>query len=283
MEKAILNQYLTDLACGNKSISKENIDTIVDQVRDGLYKQLLPKEKKTFSLRMSSIGKPYCKLWYDKNEPDSGVKPDSSFLMKMIVGDVVEAVFKGILRGAEIEYEDGFKSTLQVGGERITGEHDLSINGSVDDVKSASPWSYKNKFKDGHTVQENDSFGYVSQLVGYSLSTGLKVGGWWVVDKSSGSFKYIDLSYINVDKERKKMEDKILKLKENKFERCFKPIDETFYKKKTGNKVLPIDCKWCNYRHKCWPTLREIPSLVSKADNPPINSYVEIHEKYLQK
>ena len=67
----------------------------------------------------------------------------------------------------------------------------MLLDGKIDDVKSASAWSYDNKFVDFYTLEKGDSFGYVPQLVGYAAAANKKVGGWWVVNKNNGSFKYI--------------------------------------------------------------------------------------------
>ena len=53
-----------------------------------------------------------------------------------------------------------------------------------------------------------------------------------------------------------------------------------FRKKATGNMILNNGCKFCSYRFDCWPTLQEIPSVVSEAKDPKIVQYVEIKEKY---
>jgi hypothetical protein len=44
--------------------------------------------------------------------------------------------------------------------------------------------------------------------------------------------------------------------------------------------ILGRDCQWCSYRYKCWPGLKEMPSLVSQAEDKPIVAYVKIDEKY---
>ena len=170
--------------------------------------------------------------------------------MTMMMGDIVEAVFKGILKQAGVEYKNGEKVTLKLdNGKSIDGTPDLITNDAVDDIKSASPWSYENKFKDYNTLAEHDSFGYVSQLAGYSVATKTKPGGWWVINKANGNFKYVAASNIDTD---------------------------TCRKKPSGNRKLGIECSFCNYKHACWPNLQERPSLVSKAEVPPMVCYTEI-------
>lgn len=72
------------------------------------------------------------------------------------------------------------------------------------------------------------------------------------------------------------IKEKADKLESNQFERCFEPVEETYRKKPTGNKVLAEECGWCKYRYKCWPSIQELPSLASQAKEKPIVAYVEI-------
>ena len=61
----------------------------------------------------------------------------------------------------------------------------LVIAGAVDDVKSASNWSYNNKFESFDTLRQGDAFGYVAQFAGYAKAADKKAGGWWV-NKANG-------------------------------------------------------------------------------------------------
>ena len=276
-----IHKYLEDVRKAKRGMSDATIARIVKDVDEAVRKQFNQSERK-FGLRMSNIGRPYCQLWYDKNEPESGVDMPVNFLMNMMIGDIVEAVFKGVLTEAGVEFSDGFKSTLTAGKHKIDGTHDLIMNKRVDDIKSASPWSYKNKFKDYVTLKEHDSFGYIGQLAGYSKALGVEAGGWWVVNKATGEFKYVDAYDMAVEREDiiNEVADKADKLEANKFERCFEPVEETFRKKPTGNKVLAEECGWCKYRYKCWPSLQELPSLASQAKDPPLVAYIEIADEY---
>ena len=87
------------------------------------------------------------------------------------------------------------------------------MNDAVDDIKSASDWSYRNKFDSFDTVSADDAFGYVGQLAGYAKAVGKKAGGWWVVNKANGSFKYVPADNIDVDKEVAKLEENVKKLR----------------------------------------------------------------------
>ena len=274
-----IHKYLEDVRKGESGMSDTTIARIVRDVEEAVKKQF-NSSKRTFSLRMSNVGRPSCQLWYEKNEPESGIELPANFLMNMMLGDIVEAVFKGILTEAGVKFSDGHKSTLKVGNDKVDGTHDLVLDNKVDDIKSASPWSYKNKFKDYATLKEHDAFGYIGQLAGYAAALSVEAGGWWVINKANGEFKYVSAWDMIVPNELDKIEDTINKLEKNNFERCFVPVKETFRRKETGNMILSEECSWCKFRHKCWPTLQEIPSLVSQAKEPPVIPYVEISDEY---
>ena len=129
---------------------------------------------------------------------------------------------------------------------------------------------------DFETLRSKDSFGYVAQLVGYAKARGVPVGVWWVINKANGNFKYVAASNIDTDTCVKKTKALTEELEENKFRRCYQDVEETYRKKPSGNRKLGIECNFCNYKHACWPNLQERPSLVSKAEIPPMVCYTEI-------
>ena len=167
-----IHRYLEDVRKAKRGMSSATIARIVRDVQEAVEKQFNQSERK-FTLRMSNIGRPYCQLWFDKNKPEEGIDMPANFLMNMMIGDIVEAVFKGVLTEAGVDFSDGFKSTLTAGKHKIDGTHDLIMDKRVDDIKSASPWSYNNKFKDYATLKAHDSFGYIGQLAGYSKALGV--------------------------------------------------------------------------------------------------------------
>jgi hypothetical protein len=271
-----LHQYMTDAVNGKSVMSDEIINQVANDVKDALQRQFGGKVKrKDFTLRMSNVGRPTCQLWYEKNKPETALPKSNNFMMNMMLGDIVEAVFKGLLRGAKVEYEESDTVTLKCKDAEVSGSYDLVIDGAVDDVKSASDWSYKNKFESYDTLSSGDGFGYVGQLAGYAKASGKKVGGWWVVNKANGHFKYVPASGLNLDDEIKKIEDTVATVNANKFERCFEPKEETFRGKPTGNTVLNTNCKFCDYRYDCWD-LTDKPAVMSKAQTPKIVSYIKL-------
>ena len=275
----VIHQYLDKASSGETTISTSTVNQICKDVRDAVVRQFGGSNKRDgFAFRMSNVGRPSCQLWFEKNKPQEALPKPTTFVMNMMLGDIVEAVFKGILREAGVQYEDSKRVTLDIGEDSpqrvVTGEYDIVIDGAVDDVKSASDWSYRNKFESFDTLKEGDAFGYVSQLAGYASASGKKAGGWWVVNKQDGNFKYVPAN-IDVEKEVKKIKDNIKAVENDDFKRCFEPVEETFRGKPTGNKILPITCRFCSYRKACHPSLQELPQKMSKAKDPKIVAYVD--------
>tara|TARA_R100000805_G_C3620397_1_gene124018 strand:- start:1197 stop:2057 length:861 start_codon:yes stop_codon:yes gene_type:complete len=277
-----LHQYLEDAINGKTSMSASTIAGIKKDIGEALKRQFGKKTKRRkFNLRMSNIGRPSCQLWFEKNKPEKSDPLPTTFVMNMMLGDIVEAVFKGLMREAKIDFQNSERVHLNVAGKKVSGTYDLVLNDAVDDIKSASDWSYRNKFESFETVSADDAFGYVGQLAGYAKAMGKKAGGWWVVNKANGSFKYIPASDLDVDKEVAKLEENVKTVTLNKFKRCYEPEEETFRGKPTGNRILGKTCSFCRYKHSCWENLQELPSLLSKAKEPKIVSYVSIGKEQI--
>ena len=270
-----LYKYMENATHGKTEMSDATIKQVADDISEALRKQFgSGKKRGDFKLRMSNVGRPTCQLWYDKNKPEAARPLPNTFVMNMMLGDIVEAVFKGLLKEAGVKYEDPEHVTLELGGTSVNGTYDIVIDGAVDDVKSASDWSYRNKFESYEKLAAGDGFGYVSQLAGYAKASGKKVGGWWVVNKANGNFKYVPASGLDLDTEIAKIQKTADTVKENKFERCFQPVPEKFRGKETGNKVLNDGCRFCAYRFDCWDGLTERSSVMSQAKTPPMVSYI---------
>tara|TARA_Y100000287_G_scaffold121002_1_gene97449 strand:- start:413 stop:1267 length:855 start_codon:yes stop_codon:yes gene_type:complete len=276
-----LHQFMSDAIDGKTTFSEETAKRIGEEVAEAVIRQFgSGKSRKEFRLRMSNIGRPTCQLWFEKNKPESALPKPSTFVMNMMIGDIVEAIFKGLLKEAKVDFDDTDQVTLDVGdsnGTRVSGSYDLIMGGAVDDIKSASDWSYRNKFESYAALKKSDPFGYVGQLAGYAKASDKRAGGWWVVNKANGDFKYVPAA-IDMREELTKLKETVEKVNENKFERCFEAVPETYRGKPSGNMVLNDNCRFCDYRFECWPNMQELPSKVSQARDPKIVAYVELKE-----
>lgn len=284
-----LHMLLQSVAAGSGSVSDDILDQVAADVKAALKKQLSgPSRKDNFTLRMSNLGRAKCQLWYDKNKPEAATPMQPFFLMQMLIGDVTEAVFKGLLRAAGVEFGDSETVILKIGDKEIRGSYDMKLDGAIDDVKSASPWSFTNKFDSYESLEKGDSFGYVAQLVAYATAAGAEVGGWWVINKSNGEFKYLKAE-PDVDAVLKQIAETVEYIDSNApFKRSYEAEAETFYGKLTGNLVVPEACKFCNYRSDCWKGTRALPKLVTKASTKEgaMTDYVYVapeHEEKAQK
>ena len=275
----LVHSYLDKARQGLAAMSEENIQGIVKHVEQAVRKQFESKEsRKDFRLRASNVGRASCQLWFQKNKPEEAIPPPSHFLLRMMIGDITEAVFKGIIKEAGAAFEKPEKIETEIAGEKIQGEYDLILDNKVDDIKSTSPWSYKNKWIDGESIEKSDPFGYVGQLTVYAKGKNVEPGGWWVINHSTGNFKYIKYT-SDPDKVIKKLEKTIEAVADTKFSRCFTPVKETFHRKETGRYVLGTQCKFCNFRHACWgDRLTEQASIVSKAKNKPMVNYISMEK-----
>ena len=275
-----LHQYLDNATKGKSSMSKETIKQVSKDIEETLSRQFGSRTKRDkFKLRMSNVGRPSCQLWFEKNKPEKALPRPTTFVMNMMIGDIIEAIFKGLLKEAGVKYENSDKVKLDLDGTQIEGTYDLVINDAVDDIKSASNWSYINKFDSFEKLKESDGFGYIAQLAGYAKASNKKAGGWWVVNKANGDFKYVPATSLDIEQECTNIKNTISKIEDNKFERCFEPIDETFRGKPTGNKILNDGCIFCAFRYECWESLQDLPSLVSQAQTKKILPYIIIKER----
>ncbi len=275
-----INQYLEDATSGKSSMSEETVQQIGKDVMDSVRRQFGGgNSRDEFRLRMSNIGKPTCQLWFAKNKPEKALPKPTTFVMNMLLGDIVEAAFKGIITEAGVAYEDEDNFVqLELNEDTIHGSYDLIMDDALDDVKSASDWSYRNKFESYDTLSKGDSFGYIGQLAGYAKATGKKAGGWWVVNKANGNIKYVPADGLDLDAEIAKIQDTVDTVNKNEFERCFNPVPETFRGKPSGNTILNPNCKFCDFRFECFPELQELPSKVSQARVKPTVSYITVNE-----
>ena len=272
----MIHQYLENATSGASAMSQENIEQVANDIKDALNRQFNTKRDDKFRLRMSNIGRPSCQLWFEKNKPETALPKPTTFIMNMMIGDIVEAVFKAVLREANVKFENSDTVTLEIDEKTtISGSYDLVMNDAVDDIKSASDWSYKYKFDSYESLHSGDSFGYVGQLAGYAKASNKKAGGWWVVNKANGHFKYVRAN-IDMDKELDKVKKNIKAVDSDELVRCFEPEPETFRGKPTGNMVLNKNCTFCSYRQSCWENLRELPAQMSQAREPKMVQYVKL-------
>lgn len=262
-------------------MSAQTLKEAADDVVAVLNRNFNHPRQQEFRLRMSNIGRPFCQLWYEKNKPEAGLDIQPSTMINFTIGDLVEVVVKAIIKESHADYTDSQLHEVSAGKRTIKGTSDLMIGNEIDDVKSASAYSFQHKFDNFESLRNKDDFGYVAQLVGYARKKGVELGGWWVVNKNSGELKYVecDLSDEEAEQVWEEVTAKVKRIDDDEpFERCFEDIEETFHRKATGNRILDPNspCVFCPYRFDCWPGLEERPDVNSKSKTPKTRYYTKL-------
>ena len=149
--------------------------------------------------------------------------------------------------------------------------------------KSSSSWAFKNKWKYGfRSLLEDDTFGYIGQLYGYSKGQNKEMGGWIVADKSSGEILFVEAEPEphHLKEIHQSISNTIHKVSNDApFERCFEDEVEYFNRKPTGSKRLHKTCTFCDYKHTCWGDIQYKPQTKSKAQNPRHYWYTEYNDE----
>ena len=229
---------------------------------------------------LSQVGKPFCQLHADKLGWEK-VQESDNFKIKMLYGDMTEVIAVAMLLAAGIEIAElNMRVRMPIDDKKeLSGELDLIIkdgnNFSVWDIKSASKYAFEKKFYNYDALKNNDDFGYLPQLFGYTQAVeeqypGIKAGGWIVISKESGELKIVEANSEDQEEYVSKIKKTISQLEkadETNFVRGFEDIEETFYKKPTGNRKLAMNCSYCGFKYTCWPGLRYERNPKSRAAN----------------
>lgn len=270
----------------NHEVNEENIEWAAQQFKDLLRVRLKEREPLADPLRFSSMGRPDRQIWYMAQQE---VKPEamqSKTYFKFLYGDVIELLILFLAKEAGHSVERT-QEELEVDG--VKGHIDAIIDGVVVDVKSASPFGFQ-KFKK-NSVTEDDPFGYVQQLAGYSavLNPG-EAAAWVAFDKVGGEICVSNLSASIIkdfDPGERIAHLKKVVASDQIPERCYDDVPEG----QSGNRKLATACSYCSFKTECWPGLRtflysggprflthvakqpNVPELISgTGDNPEVTN-----------
>jgi hypothetical protein len=224
-------------------ISDEQVEEFGERIKKALKSWATPHKERT-SLRMSIIGRPMRRLWYDlKNGNLAHNRTHPSVFIKFLYGHILEELVLLLVKLSGHQVEDEQKE-IEVDG--VKGHMDCKIDGQVVDIKTASSFAFK-KFVEG-TLHDDDPFGYMAQLAGYETAEGTDEGGFLAMNKESGELALYQpgpLVKINI-------KDKIKSIRsaadlDKPPARCYNPIPEG----KRGNMRLPRQCVYCPYKMEC--------------------------------
>jgi hypothetical protein len=215
----------------------------------GVQRQLFQKRVYKPTLRLSGIGKclrgqAYTVAGYPKKDINPRTK--ITFLM----GDIVEALIVLLAKHAGVILTD---EQLEVKLNGVVGHIDgiVEFGGKryLFECKSMSSFSF-DKFK--REGMGND-FGYVSQANSYAYALGLDGIVWVGMNKNTGHL-HEEVRAVDAALAEKTVEDiNILRAcKDPKELPQFSTVAETWYKKETGNQILPFQCSYCDHNEVCW-------------------------------
>jgi|TARA_R110000851_G_scaffold312684_2_gene474010 hypothetical protein len=225
-------------------IPEEAYESFGKDMTEALRGWATPMVRPKNGLRMSNIGRPLKRLWYDlKSENSTPERINAPTYIKFLYGHLLEVLllFFVKLTGHVVEAE---QKEISVSG--IKGHMDCKIDGEVIDIKTASGYSFR-KFKEG-TLAQSDSFGYLSQLAGYEEAEKTSNGGFLVMNKETGELT----TFIPDDLDKPNIVYKIKEVKkaislDYPPEFCYYPVPEGV----SGNMKLPRDCTYCPHKFEC--------------------------------
>ena len=176
-----IHKILGDISLGKGDISEELIQEFGEEVKQTLRDWSKPRPQTGFQLRVSNIGKPLRKLWFEKRKPNQNEPISPSLSLKFLYGHILESLVVFLVKLSGNKVTDQQKE-VEING--IKGHLDCKINGTVVDIKSASRFAF-NKFSKG-LLTEDDPFGYIPQLSAYEHAEKTNDSYFLVIDKESG-------------------------------------------------------------------------------------------------
>ena len=195
MSQDILEKVRVFLEAASKDaveVSDDLIDQFGEACKESFRKQFTDQRNKEFGLRASNIGRPLCQLQMEKKGVKGEGQPYNAKMRNMF-GDIVEQLAIIVMKAAGVDIQSEqkkikYKPTKDI---EINGALDVEIDNKVWDIKSASPWSFTNKFGENGgftTVATDDVFGYTTQGYVYAEGASKPFGGWIVINKSTGEW-----------------------------------------------------------------------------------------------
>ena len=228
------------------NVSEDDLAVLAEEITRSVSFALTESRKKKKTLRLSLIGQPDRKIWYNLNKEDKedgeGLKGND--YIKFLYGNILESLLVFLCKAAGHPVTDQQKE-LKIDG--IVGHQDAKVDNVLVDFKSASSFSFK-KFKEG-AIFTDDPFGYIAQLSAYAHANNVKEAGFVVIDKSSGEIAYCPVHHmemINAEERinhlKKMVKSPILP------DRCYDDIPDG----KSGNRRLAVGCNFCEHKRDCW-------------------------------
>jgi hypothetical protein len=280
---------------GRGEIDSSRLEPLIEQFGEdckaAMRKQF--SDRGDYRIRMSGVGRPLCQQQLEKQGHTQDVAYND--IVRFATGDLLEAFAILVMKASGIKVVDEQrKCSLELAGQTVNGTLDviLDIDGEEEvwDIKTASPWSFENKFsgRGGYDViKEDDPFGYVMQGHLYGESEKKRFGGWIVINKSTGEWDFVEAPEEQSEDRKAYLEDANKRVKAITEDAPFKvpfqsePEYVTIDKQKveTGNRLMPKTCSFCSFKEMCWKNAVYAPKATSKAKFKPHVWYTKLVKK----
>ena len=232
-------------------ISDEDIENFGESMKAALESWARPpKRDSSFTLRMSNIGKPVRRLWFDKHGEVKQEGHSPQTFIKFLYGHLLEEV---VLMLARLTDHDVGSEQKEVMVDGVSGHMDCKIDDEVVDIKTASGYAFR-KFSGG-SLGDDDPFGYIPQLTGYEEAEGTEKGGFLVINKESGELCFYAPEELDKPVIRDRISHAVKALNKSKppAKLCYEPVLEG----KKGNKKIHKNCSYCPHKHECFKDVND--------------------------
>tara|TARA_E500000318_G_scaffold90462_1_gene88381 strand:- start:1014 stop:1898 length:885 start_codon:yes stop_codon:yes gene_type:complete len=276
-----IQDYLAKASRGELSVPPSHLKTFLEDCKVAVSRQL-QRESREFRIRMSGLGRPLCQQLMEREGYTEEV--DYNSVLRFLFGDITEAILMLVLRESGCKIVDFQKEVeLPLGDSTIKGTLDVVLEDEtgtkkVWDIKSASEWAFRYKYKAGYEkMKEDDLFGYLMQGHLYSEALGMPFGGWIVINKSSGEVAVVEVPDWQEEDRELYMKDARSRIKQlvnpntkvTKFKSEPEMVKIAGFSEPTGNKILAKPCTFCGFRKHCWPKAKLHPKVTSRAKVKP--------------
>ena len=195
-------------------------------------------------LRLSGLGTPDRKLWYQLNEDDKGTEIDGRLRLQFLIGDIMEEVlfWSAKLAGHTVEDE---QKEVEIDG--VKGHIDARIDGKLVDAKTASPFGFR-KFREAK-LTEDDAFGYIPQISAYAEAEGDKEAYFLAFQKVNAEMALLPIHALEMINAKTKVEhQKMVQDLTSTPPRCYDDVPDGA----SGNRTLAVGCVYCSFNLHCW-------------------------------
>ncbi len=234
---------IADILNNGTEINEQYLKEFFINLEATLRKKLSKREPQKPTVRLSKIGTPDRKLYYELKEPT--VEDPTKNPLKFLYGDIIEQLILLLIKHAGHTVENEQKEIVIDG---IVGHTDCDVDGVAVDIKSTSSFAYR-KFAKGELFND-DPFGYVAQLSAYARGEGKDKAAFIAVNKETGEICILDLHSID-------MIDPVSRIRDIKslLDKEHPPADKCYPEEPdgtSGNMKISRNCTYCPFKERCW-------------------------------